>query len=36
MNEELFYGNIEDFFKQMELAEGRQMHACCYLGETRG
>ena len=35
MDEQLFYGNMEDFFTQMEKAERNQMHAYCYLGKNR-
>ena len=34
MDEDLFYGNMEDFFDAMESAEGKQMHACCYTGNN--
>ena len=35
MDEDLFYGNMEDFFDAMESAEGKQMHACFYTGNNK-
>ena len=32
MLETLFNASMEDFFTEMEKAEARSMHACCYLG----
>ena len=34
MDETLFNASMEDFFIEIEKAEGRNMHACCYIGLT--